>query len=135
MSYGDPLSPFFETLRNMNEFWFRGGANQMGEIYRRNIDAIEKTNRAIVGGMIEASQRQAQVMQKTMADLGQAAQGMAGGADRGAGAEMMRQAIVNAVERMADVNRNMAEGNAEALEMLRGRLIENMGLLTAKKDE
>lgn len=135
MKYGDPLSPFFETLRNMNEFWFQGGANQMGEVYRRNLDAIEKTNRAIVTGMIEASQRQAQVMQKTMSDLGQAAQGMAGGTDQGGAAEMMRQAIVNAVERMTEVNRNMAEGNAEALAMLRTRLLDNMSLLGAKRDE
>lgn len=130
MKSGDPFAPFFGALQNFNELVFRGGAPDVVETYRRNLEAIEHANRVIMDGALEASRRQAEIMRGTMDEVAKAAGVVVGaGSPMAAGAaqgEMMRNAVMTTVRRMQEVNETMARANAEALELLRDRLLASI---------
>lgn len=130
MQAGDPFAPFFGALQSFNELVFRGGAPEVAETYRRNLDAIEHANRVIMDGALEASRRQAEIMRSTMEDIAKAARAVAGASSpMEAGAvqgELMRSTVAATIQRMQDVNQSMALANTEALELLRERLMESL---------
>lgn len=130
MQSGDPFAPFFGALQNFNELVFRSGAPDLAETFRRNLDAIEHANRLIMDGALEASRRQSEIMRSTMEDIAKAARSVAGskspmeaGAVQG---EMVRTTVTATIQRMQEVNEAMARANAEALELLRDRLIASI---------
>lgn len=130
MKSGDPFAPFFGALQSFNDLVFRGGAPELAETYRRNLDAIEHANRVIMDGALEASRRQGEIMRHTMEDIAKAAQAVAtASSPMEAGAaqsELMRSAIAASIHRMQEVNQGMARANAEALELLRDRLMASL---------
>lgn len=130
MQAGDPFAPFFGALQNFNELVFRGGAPDVAETYRRNLEAIEHANRVIMDGALEASRRQAEIMRSTMDEVAKAASAVVGATsplEAGtAQGEMMRAAVGATVRRMQEVNEAMARANTEALELLRDRLLASI---------
>lgn len=130
MQAGDPFAPFFSALQNFNELVFRGGAPDVVETYRRNLEAIEHANRVIMDGALEASRRQAEIMRSTMDEVTKAARAVTTAATPvqagTAQADMMRSAVVTTIQRMQGVNEAMARANAEAMELLRDRLVASI---------
>lgn len=130
MKSGDPFAPFFSALQNFNELVFRGGAPELAETYRRNLEAIEHANRVIMDGALEASRRQGEIMRHTMEDVAKAAQMVATAtsplAAGAAQSELMGAAVATSIQRMQEVNQAMARANTEALELLRERLMASL---------
>lgn len=128
MQSGDPFAPFFGALQQFNDLLFSGGPEAMAQYYRRNLEAIEQANRVIMDGALDASRRQAEILSRTMEDIANAARTMAGSPGDAAQiqADLVRNAVTAAIDRMREINDGLTKANAEALEVLRTRLLASL---------
>lgn len=130
MKSGDPFAPFFGALQQLNDLLFSGGPEAMANYYRRNLDAIEQSNRVIMDGALDASRRQAEILSRTMEDIATAARAMTTAQNPGNAAniqaDLVRNAISTAIDRMNEINQSLTKANAEALEVLRDRLLASL---------
>lgn len=131
MQAGDPFAPFFTALRSFNDIAFgSAGAGDVAAAYRRNLDAIEQANRVIMDGAMEASRRQSEVLRIVMSDIAKAAQQITSAPTPIDAAKFQAQfvetAVSGAIDRMRDVNDAFARANADALDVLRQRLIDSI---------
>jgi phasin family protein len=97
--------------------------------YKRNMDTLASANRIALEGAQAVAKRQMEIMQQTMAELGEtmralAAPGEAPQAMAAKQAELLKRAYERAVSNARELSELIQRSNGEALELLNKRFVE-----------
>jgi phasin family protein len=99
--------------------------------YKRNMDTLASANRIALEGAQAVARRQMEIMQQTMAELGEtmralAAPGEAPQAIAAKQTELLKRAYERAVSNTRELSELIQRSNGEALELLNKRFAEAM---------
>ena len=98
--------------------------------HRRNMDVLSAANRVALEGAQAVARRHMEIMQQTMAELGETMQALASAeapqAKAARQAELLKQAYERAVANMRELSDLIQRSNGEALSLLNQRFSEAM---------
>ena len=113
---------------------------QLAAAQRRNVEALSAANKVTLEGAQAVARRHMEILQRSMSEMTQAMQSVAGAQDPQARAakqaEMLKSAYERAVGNMREVADLIQKSNGEALALLNQRFTEAMDevmAMTAKK--
>ena len=128
-----PNFPFPDVAKMFEQFKLPGvDMSALVEARRKDIEALTLANRQALEGVQAMAKRQTEILQQTMAEWQQSAQGLVG-KDLGAGAahqtEVAKAAIEKALANMREMAEMATRSQTQAFETVNKRFQENLAEL------
>jgi len=128
----DPMTEFTERLRSMTAMKLPAmpDMDKVLGAYRRNVEVLSAANRVALEGAQAVAKRHMEIVQQTMAEMGESLKTISvtdtPQAKAAQQADLLKHAYERAVANTRELSDMIQQANAEALGLLNGRFMEAM---------
>jgi phasin family protein len=128
----DPMTEFTERLRSMTAMKLPAmpDMDKVLGAYRRNVEVLSAANRVALEGAQAVAKRHMEIVQQTMAEIGESLKTISvtdtPQAKAAQQADLLKHAYERAVANTRELSDMIQQANAEALGLLNGRFMEAM---------
>jgi phasin family protein len=128
----DPTAEFTERLRNLAAMKLPNmpEMDKVVSAYRRNVEVLSAANKVALEGAQAVAKRHMEIMQQTMAEMGESLKSISASDSPQAKAvqqtDLLKQAYERALANTRELSDMIQHANAEALGLLNARFMEAM---------